>query len=306
MRLSKSKPKNGFTVFCYLLIVMVLLLTSSSVIASHRTLFTFGKVEVLRTSDPNENKVWVFLRRGDFINDQDLVRIPPRGLLRLKYNDQDLLPTLPGGRETKVIDLIRSGFDRRRKSRNINQSLSGQPALDVLPLESKPIPSETRKKSKYLDSIDQGKLAKFRQHLGNLPIEIITQFPSPTFSRSTGNYPSHNIQLAQLLYPFCTKVDIAQGVHSDFSNLGFLYAQLLYYFKIPTKLDVDQSGNLKILFDSGLQPAEWKKISANTSLVQHKSPNSLPKDRIWLAIQFSPNWNFTTGWYSASQSDGHR
>ena len=210
MRLSKSKPKNGFMVFCYLLIVMVLLLTSSSVIASHRTLFTFGKVEVLRTSDPNENKVWVFLRRGDFVNDQDLVRIPPRGLLRLKYNDQDLLPTLPGGRETKVIDLIRSGFDRRRKSRNINQSLSGQPALDVLPLESKPIPSETRKKSKYLDSIDQGKLAKFRQHLGNLPIEIITQFPSPTFSRSTGNYPSHNIQLAQLLYPFCTKVDIAQ------------------------------------------------------------------------------------------------
>ena len=136
MRLSKSKPKNDFTVLCYLLIVMVLLLTSSSVIAYLRTLFTFGKVEVLRTSDPNENKVWVFLRRGDFVNDQDLVRIPPRGLLRLKYNDQDLLPTLPGGRESKVIDLIRSGFDRRRKSRNINQSLSGQPALDVLPLES--------------------------------------------------------------------------------------------------------------------------------------------------------------------------
>ena len=278
MRLSKSKLKNGFTVFCYLLIVMILLLTSSSVIASHRTLFTFGKVEVLRTSDPNENKVWVFLRRGDFVNDQDLVRIPPRGLLRLKYNDQDLLPTLPGGRESKVIDLIRSGFDRRRKSRNINQSLSGQPALDVLPLESKAIPSETRKKSKYLESIDREKLAQFRQHLGDLPIEIITQFPSPTSSGSMGNYPSHNIQLAQLLY----------------------------YFKIPTKLDVDQSGNLKILFDSGLQPDEWKKISANTSLVQHKSPNSLPKDRIWLAIQFSPNWNFTTGWYSASQSDGHR
>ena len=52
---------------------MVLLLISSSAIASHRILFTFGKIEVLQASDPTENKVWAFLRRGDFVNDQDLV-----------------------------------------------------------------------------------------------------------------------------------------------------------------------------------------------------------------------------------------
>ena len=79
-----------------------LLLMAFQVEAAHRILFTFGKVEVLRTNNQGGNQVWTFLTKKELVNDNDLIRIPPRGLLRLKRDDQELLPTLPGGQENKL------------------------------------------------------------------------------------------------------------------------------------------------------------------------------------------------------------
>ena len=300
------KPKINWLIIINLALAISFLLITLPATAVHRIFFTFGKVEVLRTDDSTENRVWMFLRRGELVNDEDLIRIPPRGLLRIKYNDQDLLPTLPGGQENKVVDLIRSAQERKRQSRNANQNLNGQPAIDVLPLENKLITNGTKKQVNVLETITEIELDQLRQQLSDLPSHIVAQFPSPTMNNQNGNYPSHNIYLAQLLYPFCTKVVIDQDIYSNFQKLGLLYAQILHHFKIPTQLNVNQSGDLQVVFDSGLIPSEWQKISANTTLVKSAPARLVDKDHIWLTIQFSPKCNFTTAWYLASQPNGHR
>ena len=122
----------------------------------------------------------------------------------------------------------------------------------LLPLENKLITNGTKKQVNVLEGITEIELDQLRQQLGDLPSRIVAQFPSPTINNQNGNYPSHNIYLAQLLYPFCTKVVIDQDIYSNYQKLGLLYAQILHHFKIPTQLNVDQSGDLQVVFDSGL------------------------------------------------------
>ena len=307
--------------------------------AAHRILFTFGKVEVLRTNNQDENQVWTFLTKKELVNDNDLIRIPPRGLLRLKRNDQELLPTLPGGQENKVSNLIQAGLARKKQGRYVNQNLNGQPAIDILPLESKS--TEVRSKSQPMSAnmyrrISNAELVQFRRQLDTLSDHIVAQFPAPKVDNQTNSYPSTNIYLAQILYPFCTQIPLksqpasVETVTSADQKLCLLYAQLLHHFKIPTDLALDKSGDLLVLFDSGIITSEAERLSANTSLT--RLPDSVTStlvsrpgndgtkgdqgetdqlkvsegNQIWLAIRFSPKWNFTTAWYTASEANGNR
>ena len=307
--------------------------------AAHRILFTFGKVEVLRTNNQGENQVWTFLTKKELVNDNDLIRIPPRGLLRLKRNDQELLPTLPGGQENKVSNLIQAGLARKKQGRYVNQNLNGQPAIDILPLESKS--TEVRSKSQPMSAnmyrrISNAELVQFRRQLDTLSDHIVAQFPAPKVDNQTNSYPSTNIYLAQILYPFCTQIPLksqpasVETVTSADQKLCLLYAQLLHHFKIPTDLALDKSGDLLVLFDSGIITSEAERLSANTSLtrlpdsvtstlVSRPGNNGTKGDQgetdqlevsegnqIWLAIRFSPKWNFTTAWYTASEANGNR
>ena len=310
--------------------------------AAHRILFTFGKVEILRTDNQDGNQVWTFLTKKELVNDNDLIRIPPRGLLRLKRNDQELLPTLPGGQENKVSNLIQAGLVRKKQGRYVNQNLNEQPAIDVLPLESKSTGVNSKSRPMPVDMyrrISNAELVEFRRQLGALPDHIATQFPAPKADNQTNSYPSTNIYLAQILYPFCTQITSRSQptdagklatVRKADQKLGLLYAQLLHHFKIPTDLALDKSGNLLVLFDSGMITSEAERLSANTSLSQlpgsvtstlvtrpgndgtkgdHSETDRLKVsegNQIWLAIQFSPKWNFTTAWYTASEANGNR
>ena len=316
-----------------------LLLMAFQVEAAHRILFTFGKVEVLRTNNQGGNQVWTFLTKKELVNDNDLIRIPPRGLLRLKRNDQELLPTLPGGQENKVSNLIQAGLARKKQGRYVNQNLNEQPAIDILPLESKS--TEVRSKSQPMSAnmyrrISNAELVQFRRQLDTLSDHIVAQFPAPKVDNQTNSYPSTNIYLAQILYPFCTQIPLksqpasVETVTSADQKLCLLYAQLLHHFKIPTDLALDKSGDLLVLFDSGIITSEAERLSANTSLT--RLPDSVTStlvsrlgndgtkgdqgetdqlkvsegNQIWLAIRFSPKWNFTTAWYTASEANGNR
>lgn len=334
----KSNPLKHYTTIARWI---CLLLMACQVEAAHRILFTFGKVEILRTDSQDGNQVWTFLTKRELVNDNDLIRIPPRGLLRLKRNDQELLPTLPGGQENKVSNLIQAGLARKKQGRYVNQNLNEQPAIDVLPLESKP--TGVRSKSRPMPPdmyrrISDAELVQFRRQLDALPDHIVAQFPAPKVDNQTNRYPSTNIYLAQILYPFCTQIasrpqptDAGRSgpVTSADQRLGLLYAQLLHHFKIPANLALDKSGDLLVLFNSGMIASEAERLSANTSLsrlpgfVTSTLVSRLGNDgnkadqgetnqlrvsegnQIWLAIQFSPKWNFTTAWYTASEANGN-
>ena len=75
---------------------------SLSCSARNQVIFTFGKIEILPANSQN----WFFLKKDQILEAKDLLRLPPRSLIRLKANDGTLLPTLSGGREIKVETLV--------------------------------------------------------------------------------------------------------------------------------------------------------------------------------------------------------
>ena len=95
------------------------------------TTFTFGRIEVL-TFGQDE---WAFLERDVALTEKDLVRMPPDSLIRLK-SDGSLLPTLPGGRELSVGDLIAEATQRKdtTSGERINHEIEHSPVSDVLPV----------------------------------------------------------------------------------------------------------------------------------------------------------------------------
>ena len=80
------------------LLCMMLAYTSYAESEESTAIFTFGKIEILKTGEQE----WRFLEKGMVLDADDLVRMPPFSLMRLKIADDTRLPTLSGGREVLV------------------------------------------------------------------------------------------------------------------------------------------------------------------------------------------------------------
>ena len=99
-------------------------------------IFTFGKIEILKAGEQE----WRFLEKGMVLAADDLVRMPPFSLMRLKIANDTHLPTLSGGREVLVRTLIDEGLQRReaQKGKRINEDFDESPAIDGLPVGNRP------------------------------------------------------------------------------------------------------------------------------------------------------------------------
>lgn len=94
-----------------------------------RVVFSFGKVEVLR-ADATE---WEFLRPGMGLRLEDLIRIPPQGLLRLAEEGGGNLALLVGAREATLETLRAQARAATPKSRRLSPASLEPAAVDVLP-----------------------------------------------------------------------------------------------------------------------------------------------------------------------------
>ena len=279
------------------LLCMTLAYASYAELEESTATFTFGKIEILKTGEQE----WRFLEKGMVLTASDLVRMPPFSLMRLKMADDTHLPTLSGGREAVVRTLIDEGLQRRdaKIGRRINEDFDESPAIDALPVGTRP---RTRNRASISEKtpaikISESELENLRHKINLLPDEIASLVSSflVTPVRDIGKdsaYPAPNFDLARKLY------DILNTIESEPSLRPLLYAQLLYYAGVNVDLDVNENGELFVIFDSDISFDYAKQIAANQQLI-HKKQGT---DTVWISVQIqSYQQNFTTAWYHGSK-----
>ena len=279
------------------LLCMMLAYTSYAESEESTAIFTFGKIEILKTGEQE----WRFLEKGMVLDADDLVRMPPFSLMRLKIADDLHLPTLSGGREVLVRRLINEGLQRRdaQKGRRIDEDFDEDPATDVLPVGNKP---KTRNHASAFEGlpvvkVSQNELETLRHKIDLLPDEIAS-LASPILVGSVQEnledpaYPAPNLDLARKIYGMLNKIE------ADVSLRPLLYAQLIHHAGLNVDLDVNEEGQLFVVFDSEILSNNAKQIAANQQLI-HKRQG---EDTVWIAVQVqSSQQNFTTAWYQGSQ-----
>ena len=279
------------------LLCMMLAYTSYAESEESTAIFTFGKIEILKTGEQE----WRFLEKDMVLAADDLVRMPPFSLMRLKIADDTRLPTLSGGREVLVRALIDEGLHRRgaQKGRRINEDFDEDPATDVLPVGNKP---KTRDRASAFErlravKVSQSELETLRHKIDLLPDEIVSSVSPLLISAVRENvedpaYPAPNLDLARKTY------GILNTIEAEVSLRPLLYAQLLHYVGLNVDLGVDEKGQLFVIFDSEVLSNNAKQIAANQQLIRKRQG----EDTVWIAVQIqSSQQNFTTAWYQGSQ-----
>lgn len=259
--------------------------------------FTFGKIEILKTGEQE----WGFLEKGMVLAADDLVRMPPFSLMRLKIGDDTRLPTLSGGREVLVHTLINEGIQRRdaQKGRRINEDFDEAPATDVLPVGNEP---KTRNRASTFEGlpamkVSQSELETLRHKIDLLPDESAS-LVSPLLTSSVREnvedpaYPTPNLDLARKLYGILNMVETDTSLHP------LLYAQLLHHAGLSVDFDTNEEGQLFVVFDSDIPSDDAKQIAVNDELIYKRQG----EDTVWISVRIqSSQQNFTTAWYQGSQ-----
>ncbi len=283
-------------IFTICLLCTVLAYTAYAESEESTATFTFGKIEILKTGEQE----WRFLEKGMVLAVDDLVRMPPFSLLRLKIADDTRLPTLSGGREVFVGTLINEGLRHRetQKGRRISVDSDEDPATDVLPVGNKPKTRNRASAFKGLPAmkVSQSELEILRHKIDLLPDEFVS-LVSPLL-RSAGEnvedpaYPAPNLGLARKIYGVLNAIDV------EALPRPLLYAQLLHHAGLNVDLDVNEKGQLFVIFDSEVLSNDAKQIAANQQLIHMRQG----ADTIWIAVEVqSSQQNFTTAWYQGSQ-----
>ena len=258
--------------------------------------FTFGKIEILKTGEQE----WRFLEKGMVLAANDLVRMPPFSLMRLKLANDIHLPTLSGGREVLASALIAEGLHRKnaQKGRRINEDFEENPATDVLPVGNKP---KTQSRASAVEKIptvkiSQSKLESLRDKIDQLPDEIASSIASLLITPARENaenpsYPAPNLDLARNLYGMLSMIEAETSLHP------LLYAQLLHHTGLNVDFDVNEEGQLFVVFDSDIPSDHAKQIAVNEQLIYKRQG----EDTVWISVRIQASQqNFTTAWYQGS------
>lgn len=279
------------------LLCMMLAYTSYAELEESTATFTFGKIEILKAGEQE----WRFLEKGMVLTASDLVRMPPFSLMRLKMADDIHLPTLSGGREVLVRTLIDEGLQRRnaKNGRRINENFDESPAIDALPVGNK---RKTRNRASSFERVPAAKISRselenLRHKIDLLPDEIaslVSSFFVPPVRENMEDsaYPAPNLDLARKIY------GILSTIEAETSLRPLLYAQLLHHVGLNVDLNINEEGQLLVIFDSGIASNSAKQIAANQQLIQEREG----EDTVWISVQAqSSQKNFTTAWYQGSQ-----
>ena len=289
----------------FIVCLMIAALCSFPSIADEiATVFTFGKIEVLTFGEQD----WAFLEKGFVLVEKDRLRMPPDSLIRLQ-SKEGLLPTLPGGRELYVSDLIAEAkrLKTTPKAKRINLGIEHSPMSDVLPV-GRPTAGVDRTAADAKTraaSVSGAELDALRMELDALPDEIALLIPElaahvaipvkETDNQAEHQYPYPMLNLARRIYESVSRLEANNLTHR---NPTLLYGQILRRNGIAADLVVDNTGKLLCVFDSGIPLASAKWIAANRALIQEKGQT----DTVWISVDVQPHkQNFTTAWYEGSE-----
>ena len=272
------------------------------------TAFTFGRIEVLTFGEEE----WAFLEKGFVLMEKDLVRMPPDSLIRLQSKD-GLLPTLPGGRELSVGDLVVEGkrLKTMPRAKRINHGIEHSPLSDVLPVgrPTERVHQMTTSAKTRAVAVSNVELSALRMEIDAFPDEIARLIPElETYLNIPANEKDNRMEKC---YPY-PALDLAQKLYNSLRGLGvdvladhnptLLYVQLLRRCGIAADLIVDNSGKLLGVFDSGILLTLGKRVAANRTLIQEIGL----ADTVWISVDVQLHkQNFTTAWYEGSEQIGN-
>ncbi|MFQ6039530.1 MAG: hypothetical protein ACE5PV_01635 [Candidatus Poribacteria bacterium] len=271
--------------------------------------YIFGKVEVLKADSSD----WEFLKRNAPLSPDDLIRMPPISLLRIKEKNGVAFPAFYGSRELRVSQLIAEGKERMAssKGKRLDADLDGGMAIDILPtgnpnVVEKTLQRQTKSETVKIPPTELHNLRSLLQHpsdaLKSYAFSKLQTFGNQHPSREFTVYPGKNILQAQCLFNALMTELSAQG--SEFGiNLNIpqfrtllLYGQMLQSIGIKVDFISNSKDELCLIFDSGREIDEIGRITANRTLVYPGEQN------LWIPISISGlNNNFTHAWYIGSQ-----
>lgn len=290
--------------------IFIAFLLSSICIASNpiRVVYSFGKIEILKSGKSE----WQFLKKETPLLPDDIVRMPPVSLLRLRDTDGHFLPIFTGSCELTVRELINHGKSRlkEQKGRQISSSFNSRPAVDILPTGSRfdtiLNSPEKRTKEKSQAVFSEKILKIIKKFLNTIPDET-EEYAKQIVVHSQffeDKYPNRNISYARNLFMTLDKaiktdvlpIDyIPKGIDGELKK-AILYSQLLKSVGVHSDLTVDENAKPVVLFDTGISQDKIKQITVNRNLVSSRNGT------LWICVSMEPTNNFILAWYKGSQS----
>jgi len=293
----------------------------------------FGKVEVLKTESNN----WEFLKRNAQLSPDDIIRMPPISLLRIKGKSGLALPAFHGSRELRVSQFIAEGKDRMAESKSkLDTNLDGEMSIDILPVGN---PANVTSTSRIPTKIPQIlkvpplELQNLRYSLQN-PSDIVRTYAHSKIEIAFGNqqndsdftreftvYPGKNILQAQYLFETLRKEIQKSALESETQNSALDQLLASINTNIPLSAGNRTALEFMILYGQMLRStgieADFITNAKNELFLLFESGRN--KDEIgqitanrslvypaeknlWIPISVSDvNNNFTHAWYNGSQ-----
>ena len=280
------------------LLLIVFLSVQSGVAAEiAQATYTFGNIEILK----HNSKEWEFLKRSVRLSEDDIIRMPPVSLLRLKLVKDNLeFPAFFGSREMTVSQLIAEARKKLRtpNDRRLNADIDGTTAIDILPTGER---QEKRSEHKRKDiiRINPSELQHLRAAMANFDDKVkkfaetdTVGIPKAGKGRRFDVYPGRNILLAQRLF----SVSPPQTLSNNDVQILVFYGQLLLSVGVESDLVVNSNGEPFLIFSSGMK--QPKQITANGKLIYFDEKEQ--GGYCWIPISDTKG-DFTRAWYKGSK-----
>jgi len=285
-------------------IISIVFILSSISIASEpaSVVYSFGKIEFLSSGRTE----WEFLKKDTQLSLNDIIRMPPISLLRLKDEDGNFLPLFTGSYELSVAELFKLGKNRlkEQQGKQIGSSFNNRPAVDILPtgdrVDTVLNSAKDKKEKTQFSNTDLKTIERLLENISKKVKESGKRIVIDSNFTEDG-YPNKNLSYARSLFMGLNKLVEDNILEENYRNLDnklkkvVLYSQLLKTLEIPFDLQINEDFELIIVLDTGIIKDKIKLITVNHNLV--RSHNGT----LWIGINMEQTDNFTLAWYKGSQ-----
>lgn len=282
--------------------IFIAFILSSICIASNPAyvVYSFGKIEVLKSGQPE----WQFLKKETPLFPDDIVRMPPISLLRLKDAEGNFLPIFTGSRELTVTEIIDQGKIRlkQKKGRQIGSSFNSRPAVDILPTGDRVDTAWSSTDEKVIRTqagFSKKELKKIEILLNTIPKEVeeYARQKIDHLQFFDDGYPNQNLFYARNLFMTLNKATEDRNLaNDDRLKRVVLYSQFLKSVGVPIHLTIDDNAKPVVMFDTEISQGNIKLITANRNLVSSRNGT------LWVCVSMESTDNFTLAWYKGSKS----
>jgi len=289
---------------CSILLIALFSVQPSVASEVAQATYTFGNIEILK----HNSKEWEFLKRGVRLSEDDIIRMPPVSLLRLKPIKDNLeFPAFFGSREMPVSQFIAEAREKAKTSngRRLNADIDGTTAIDILPTgeKTKKRPAHKRKDTIRINPTElrhlRAAISSFDDDIKKFAEACIADIPKAGKGRLFDVYPGRNILIAQRLFsniPKAAKSLQPQTLTDSGVRVLILYGQLLKSVGVEADLCANSNGEPFLIFSSGVKQS--KQITANRKLI-YSNKKEQP-DYCWIPVSDTKG-DFTRVWYKGSR-----